>query len=111
MNDTASRRSRPLSLGVASAAPESLPQLAGVIEVHPLGPNRFQITYDLEQIGYGVLCERFEALGIVIARSWKQRWRRFWYGYLDATAQANLRQGQKLGCCSNPTEVYARRKR
>lgn len=88
---------------------ECLGEMTGVLDVKTYLINqRVRISYDAAQIGFNVIQEELTDSGYPLADN---RWGRFkyaWYRYLDENAKANAESSGEA-CCSNPSDIYARR--
>ena len=74
--------------------------------------GQLQVTYDAQKMEFPALAETLKQAGYPLAKGLWQWVKGGWYAYIDATAKANARAHCAGGaCCSNPSEIYARRHR
>ncbi len=90
---------------------QSLLEAAGVVEVH-VGPgfSRVQVTYDVSRIDFSRIEHILTDCGFPPPGNWRQRVRRAWYGFVDENVRDNA-PSSSGNCCSQPTNIYASRKR
>lgn len=67
-----------------------------------------QITYDASQIGFGDIEYLLSDCGYPVSDSRWSRYKSGWYRFLDENAQSNA-QSKGGSCCSNPSDIYAKR--
>lgn len=66
------------------------------------------ITYDAAQIGFGEIERLLSECRYPVSNSWWSRYKSAWYRYLDENARENA-QSKAGPCCSNPSDIYAKR--
>lgn len=72
--------------------------------------KKIWITYDASQIGFGVIENILSDCGFPVSDSWWSRYKCNWYRYQDENALANS-TSRGGACCSNPSDLYARRRK
>ena len=70
--------------------------------------KNIHMTYDASQIGFGDIERLLREYGYPVSGSWWSRHKSGWYRYLDENARANA-QSKGGACCSNPSDIYAKR--
>lgn len=86
------------------------PALEGLIDWRPLPGARVAVTYDVRSITLEEIVTALRDQDIVVSDDRRSRWVIAWHSYLDRNARANL-GNPGSPCCSNPTQIYASRKR
>lgn len=71
--------------------------------------RQLQVAYDVRQLTFGQVLQCLGAAGIVPAAGRWAALRATWWNYLDGNARSNL-ANRGAPCCSNPTEIYAKRR-
>ena len=101
----------PLDAAAARRLRQALEALPGLVQAQvDARRRRVMVRYDLARTGLAEVeaCLRQAGHPPLPGRWW--RLRRQWYRYLDENLRANA--GAPGGaCCSNPSDVYARRRR
>jgi len=72
--------------------------------------TRLRITYDAAQIGFDVIEKILANAGYPPDVSWWSRIKSGWYRYLDENARINAKS-KGGACCSNPSDIYANRRK
>jgi len=90
------------------AACALLRDLEGVEDATVAG-KRVRVTYDLTRQDYPGMLAQLRGSGLLGAPGMLTRLRAAWYGYLDHNTRDSL-QSKGGACCSDPREVYARRR-
>lgn len=75
-----------------------------------LKKSKVKITYNAAQTDFGIIEKTLNDSGYSPKNS---RWSKFkssWYRYLDENAQTNAKS-KGGACCSNPSDIYANRKK
>ena len=87
---------------------QALPGMDGVA----MDPSRHRLLlhYDASQLGFAQIEQALREAGWPLPDGRWARMRHAWYRYLDENAQANA-AAKGGACCSNPSDVYARRQR
>jgi len=71
---------------------------------------RLKITYDASQVGFGAIERALTDTGYPPEINWWSGLKSGWYRYLDENAQANAKS-KGGACCSNPSDIYANRRK
>jgi copper chaperone CopZ len=70
--------------------------------------KRVRVVYDAAQVGFEAIEKVLIDAGYPLADNWWVRFKSGWYRYLDENARANA-QSKGGACCSNPSDIYAKR--
>ncbi len=85
-----------------------LTELPGMQQVViDVGRRKIALTYDASRLGFWSIEQALAEAGWQSADDRWSRLRYAWYRYLDENARANAEA--KGACCSNPSDIYARR--
>ena len=77
--------------------------------VFDLGRRKLALTYDASRLGFWSIEQALTEAGWPPSRDRWARMRHAWYRYLDENARANAEA--KGACCSNPSDIYAKRRK
>ncbi len=69
-----------------------------------------RISYDASACIFSDVQKLLEETGNPISEHWWEKVKVGWYQYLDENAQANAKS-KGGACCSNPSDIYANRKK
>lgn len=72
--------------------------------------SRLRIRYDVKQLLFDDVVQILSSHGLAISTDRWMRLKGNWYRMLDENARGNA-NSKGGACCSNPTEIYARRNR
>lgn len=89
-----------VNVDTLQVAGEVLREINGVDKVEQLTPQRLRITYDVNQTGWAVLCERLQEAGVYAQTGLLARWRDNWREFIEQNMRDNLRHTP--ACCSKP---------
>jgi len=85
-----------------------LNELPGMQQVvFDVGRRKIALTYDASRLGFWSIEQALTDAGWLLADDRWSRLRYAWYRYLDENARANAEA--KGACCSNPSDIYAKR--
>lgn len=88
---------------------DCLGELEGVQEVDiDLARKKVRVVYDAGQIGFEAIEKVLIDAGYPLADNGWVRFKTGWYRYVDENARANA-QSKGGACCSNPSDIYAKR--
>lgn len=105
-------RKRTVCLSRASGQPlapgacQALQDVSGVIDAHPVGPNRIALSYSLQHLTFDLVEGLLTELGYPLDPSWMAYIRRSIYQYLEDNAREKLKiqsGEQKLLCEVEPS--------
>jgi len=71
------------------------------------GRRKLALTYDASRLGFWSIEQALTEAGWPPSRDRWARMRYAWYRYLDENARANAEA--RGACCSNPSDIYAKR--
>jgi hypothetical protein len=74
------------------------------------GREKISITYNAAQLGFAEIEKTLVDAGYPSAVGWWSRFKAGWYRYLDENAQTNAKS-KGGACCSNPSDIYAKRRK
>jgi len=88
-----------------------LSELDGMVTVNiKLNRARLKLSYDASKINFGNVLKKLEGAGYPMANDWWSGFKTSWYRYLDENAQTNAKS-KGGACCSNPSDIYANRRK
>ncbi len=76
--------------------------------VFDVGRRRVLLNYDAAHLGFRRIEQALTDAGWPLATGRWPRMRYAWYRYLDENAHTNA-EGKGGACCSNPSDIYAKR--
>ncbi len=71
---------------------------------------RLKVAYDASKVNFGMIEKTLNKAGYPPRDSWWSRVKSSWYRYFDENAQTNAKS-KGGACCSNPSNIYANRKK
>ncbi len=101
----------------ADVPPERLDRVArgiegteGILQASVGRRGRLRVRYDASCVGFWDVERMLDEAGVALSRGVGWRLKSAWYRFLDQNARANA-VSKGGACCSNPVDVFAKRRR
>lgn len=105
------RKKRLRLVGRCNHINDQFPVIDGLIDMQTaLEEHHVTLSYDVRLTSLAALVTQLREHGIDLVDDRRTRLRIAWQSYLDRNARANLTMPDSP-CCSNPTSVYASRRK